>query len=242
MEDQIKKLRNGLFLLAGYSLILTVGIISYVLISRNNQIGKDYIIRTKGIVIEDSAGKPRILIGAPIPYVSHRIRTDENKVKELWAKKFPDDWFEVYKNEYNHETNGILILDENGHDRLVMGAPVPDLYFGKRIGPATGLIINDEKGQERTGYAILNVNGTNRVNLGLDNAKGTEGIMLTLNDDGTTGLAIRDLDQTIFLGKADSLNWFTKEYPFNGLFVKDSTGIKYDFNSWNKTKTTVPKK
>lgn len=115
------------------------------------------------------------------------------------------------------------------------------MYFGKRIGPATGLIINDEKGQERTGYGILNVNGTNRVTLGLDNAKGTEGIILTLNDDGTTGLIIRDLDQTIFLGKADTLNWYTKEYPFNGLFVKDSAGIKYNFNSWNKIKTTTNK-
>lgn len=207
MEHQIKKLRNGLFLLTGYSLILTIALIIFYFNSHNNQVETNDIIRTKGIVIEDEMGKARILIGAPIPYVDHRIRTDTNKVKELWGKTFPDSWFDMYKNEYNHETNGILILDENGHDRIVMGNPVPDLYFGKRIGPATGLIINDEKGQERTGYGILNVNGTNRVTLGLDNAKGTEGIILTLNDDGTTGLIIRDLDQTIFLGKADTLNW-----------------------------------
>lgn len=242
MENQIKKLRNGLFLLAGYSLILTIVIISFLLNTEKDQVVTNDIIRTKGIIIEDSSGKARILIGTPIPFADHRIRTNTNKVTELWAGRFPKNWFEMYKNEYNHATNGILILDETGHDRLVIGNPVPDLYFGKRIGPATGIIINDEKGQERTGYAILNVDGTNRVNLGLDNAKGTEGVLLTLNDDGTTGLVIRDLDQTIFIGKADTSNWYTKDFPYNGLFIKDSVGIKYDLNSWNKMTTITNKK
>ena len=239
MEDQIKKLRVGLFLLAGYSLILTIVIILFAQKYKSNQFGTNDIIRTKGIVIEDTMGKARILIGTPIPFVDDRIRTDTNKVKELWSGSFPEYWFDLYKNEYNHQANGILILDENGHDRLVIGDPVPDLYFGKRIGPSTGIIINDDKGQERTGYGLLKVDGIYHVNLGLDAADGTEGLMLMLNDDGTTGIAIQGSNQAIFLGKVDTLNWFMDEYPFNGLFVKDSTGIKYNFNSWNKTKTTT---
>src|SRR5210317_2313489 len=165
MEQQIKKLRKGLFLLTGYSLLLTIVLISFYFNSKNNEVVTNDIIRTKGIVIEDSLGKARILIGTPIPLVDDRIRTDTNKVKELWASKFPTYWFDMYKNEYNHSANGILILDEKGHDRLVIGDPVPDLYFGKRIGPSTGIIINDENGQERTGYGLLNVDGVNRVNL-----------------------------------------------------------------------------
>ncbi len=243
MNSEKNKNQKDIKFLKMYSLILTIVVVVVLVRSfSNNSIQMPDIIRAKGVVIEDEMGKARIIMGAPIPFVKHRIRTDTNKVKELWAKKFPENWFGMYKNEYNHQTNGILILDENGHDRIVMGSPVPDLYFGKRIGPGTGLIINDEKGQERTGYGILNVDGVNRVNLGMDNEKGTEGIILTLNDDGTTGLVIRDIDQSIFLGKADSLNWFTKEYPFNGLFVNDSGGTKYDFNSWNKIKTTTNKK
>jgi hypothetical protein len=236
MENQIKKLRIGFFILLGYTFLLTIAILSFYFNTRKAQVVTNDIIRTRGIVVEDSLGKARILIGTPIPFVEGRIRTDTTKVKELWANSFPEYWLDLYKNEYNHGANGILILDENGHDRIVIGDPVPDLYFGKRIGPSTGIIINDEKGQERTGYGLLKVDGVNRVNLGLDSKRGTEGLMLVLNDDGTTGLAIRDRDQTIFIGKADTTNWFTKEFPFNGLFIKDSSGIKYDFNSWKNQK------
>lgn len=37
----------------------------------------------------------------------------------------------------------------------MLGDPVPDPNIGRRIGPATGLIINDLQGFERTGYGFI---------------------------------------------------------------------------------------
>lgn len=127
------------------------------------------ILRVRGIIVEDEAGRERVLIGAPIPAAANRVRTNDRRVRELWAGRFPDadQYMEFYKG-YQHSTNGMLILDENGFDRIAVGDPVPDLYNGKRIGPNTGMIINDERGSERSGYGLLKVGATSRVVLGLD--------------------------------------------------------------------------
>lgn len=37
-----------------------------------------------------------------------------------------------YYQDYIHETNGMLILSEDGFDRLVVGDPVPDPSIGRR--------------------------------------------------------------------------------------------------------------
>ena len=109
----------------------------------------DKIIRVQGIIVEDSHGKERILIGAPIPYAKNRARTDTLKIKETWGKKFGEKYMGWYK-EYNHDANGIVILDENGWDKIIVGDPAPDPIIGKRIGSSTGIIINDKTGLERT--------------------------------------------------------------------------------------------
>ncbi len=46
--------------------------------------------RLTGTLGEDEAGRERILIGAPVPETANRIRTDEARVREVWAPKFPD--------------------------------------------------------------------------------------------------------------------------------------------------------
>ena len=141
---------------------------------------------------------------------------------------------EFYK-KYDHSANGILILDENGHDRIAIGNNVPDPNIGKRIAPSSGIAINDENGFERSGYGILKVNGIDRVNLGMDTNKGTEGLVLTVDDDGTTGVSIRGQKHNIFLGKADSINWFSgNEYPYNGLLIQHTDSSKYNFNTFKK--------
>lgn len=242
MEKQIRILRIALAVLVLYSLIITAAIIGiYQLIKKDyNETG---IIRTKGIVIEDEEGKARILIGAPIPIVSERIRTDTTKVRQNWASRFTpkEDWFMEMYSEYNHSTNGILFLGKNGHDRMAIGDPVPDLWFGKRIGPSTGIIIQDSTGLERTGYGLLNVEGVYRANLGFD-YPGKEGMTLSLDDGGVTGISIRDAHKSIFIGKADTTNWYTeKNVPFNGILIKDSMGLKYNFNSLVKKATITNK-
>ena len=133
----------------------------------------DRILRVRGIIVEDTAGHERILIGAPIPAAQNRVRTDDARVRQLWATRYPnaDRYMNFYK-DYQHATNGILILDEKGFDRVALGDPVPDPNVGKRIGPSTGMVINDEQGNERSGYGLLNVNGRYRVVLGMDSAQG----------------------------------------------------------------------
>src|SRR3954468_15142978 len=54
------------------------------------------ILRAQGLIIQDAQGRPRIVIGAPIPSVPERLRTDG--------------------------ATGLVLLDSAGHDRLALGA------------------------------------------------------------------------------------------------------------------------
>ena len=60
---------------------------------------------------------------------------------------------------------GLVIVDEQGRERIVMGSPVPDPKEGKRMDPSTGLVINDINGYERFG---LGLNQDNRLIMGFD--------------------------------------------------------------------------
>ncbi|ULQ57600.1 hypothetical protein KJS94_05225 [Flavihumibacter rivuli] len=191
---------------------------------------KDDVIRTRGIIVVDDAGRERILIGAPVPYAANRVRTDTAKVKASWAKGFSPQYMEWYKN-YDHSANGMVILDENGYDRLALGSSVPDPNTGKRIGKSTGLIINDEKGFERSGYGLINVDGQNRMVLGLDRSNGAEGIALAIFEDQTAGLILNDQSKDLFVGNAGKDNFLTgMKDPFFGILLKDSSKIKYHQN------------
>lgn len=204
------------------------------LVDNNTLSIKDEVLYTKGIVVLDEEGKERVLIGAPIPKSKDRVRDDLEKVKKAWGDDFPEAYLDWYK-DYNHENYGMLILDENGFDRLAVGDPTPDPNIGKRIGPATGIVINDEKGFERSGYGLLNVKGTNRMVLGLDRNNGTEGLSLFVNDEGNSGLIMSSETGKIFLGKTKEKNWFTNEYPFSGVLIQnDSLNTKYKFNVLSK--------
>jgi hypothetical protein len=149
------------------------------------------VLRARGIVIVDDAGRERILIGAPIPFARNRLRTDTLRVAKEWAPIFPDSakYMGYYRN-YRHTMHGMLVLDERGFDRVAVGDSTPDPHVGRRIAPATGIEINDERGFERTGYGLLRVGGTYRVVLGLDSRSGTEGAVLGLIDGDKVGLSI----------------------------------------------------
>ena len=72
--------------------------------------------------------------------------------------------------------HGMLVLDENGFDRLASGDSTPDANIGKRIGAGPGIDINDAAGSERTGYRLVTVDGKDRVVLGLDSKSGEEAL------------------------------------------------------------------
>jgi hypothetical protein len=184
-------------------LLLTLGAAAILILSMRPATAHaaDGILRTRGLIIEDASGRERILIGAPIPAAANRVRTDEARARESWAGRYPDpDRYMGFYKGYNHETNGILILDDHGYDRLALGDPVPDPNVGKRIGPSTGMIINDEHGNERSGYGLLKVGDRYRVVLGLDSAQGREGLTLGLTDEGTVGMTVRDAKGSAWTG------------------------------------------
>ncbi len=229
--ESSKSKNNFIKIYMGFSSIAIIVLFVLVLAKKEDKYMD--LLRTRGIVIVDKNDNERILIGAPVPYASNRIRTDTVRAKDAWGFIHPD-YMEFYK-KYDHSANGILILDENGHDRIAIGNNVPDPNIGKRIAPSSGIAINDENGFERSGYGILKVNGIDRVNLGMDTNKGTEGLVLTVDDDGTTGVSIRGQKHNIFLGKADSINWFSgNEYPYNGLLIQHTDSSKYNFNTFKK--------
>ena len=227
-RKEIKSLKLLSYVLSSLVLVLTAKTFIF------DAYLKPEIIRVKGIIVEDVNGNERILIGAPVPFASNRVRTDLKRVKELWGKSFPAKYIDWYKN-YKHENNGMVILDSAGFDRITIGSPVPDPNIGKRIGQSTGVIINDEKGFERTGYGVLDIDGKNRVVLGLDNENGTEGLSLVILEDGTSGFVMNNADRSLFLGKADSINWHTKNlFPFHGLLIKNKNGKNVKLNSYEK--------
>ena len=232
LERQVARLKAlVVFLIAGAG--LTLGAAPTLFPAARAQQPDDRVLRVRGIVIEDEGGRERVLIGAPIPSASNRVRTNEERVRKLWGPRYPnvDQYMGFYK-DYRHSTNGIVILDENGFDRVAIGDPVPDPNIGRRIGPSTGVVINDEQGSERTGYGLLNVNGSRRVVLGMDTARGVEGLTLVLNDEGSTGMAIRDPQRLIYVGTAPATAGVAgAQQSFHGLLVRAADGIRFVQNS-----------
>jgi hypothetical protein len=159
------------------------------------------IIRVRGIVVEDAAGRPRILIGAPIPDAANRVRTDTARVRQIWAPRFPGRPYMDYYRNYKNSMIGMLIMNDSGFDRVLVGDSTPDPNIGRRIGPATGVVINDAHGFEHGGFSILTVDGHDRTVLGLDSRAG-EAAVLSAYDSGTVGLRLHSLGREIFIGRA----------------------------------------
>jgi hypothetical protein len=86
----------------------------------------------------------------------------------------------------------LVIEDENGVQRLILGAPGPDpMMHGKlqkRKSPFAGLILNDSKGDERGGIGMMD-DGT--MSMGFDQ-NGRERTVLYVLPDGKAGLLIND--------------------------------------------------
>lgn len=191
VRAQKKIIRRGSMLIT--ALFLLIGFFILTSFEKNNDRG---IIRAKGIVIMDENGRDRILIGAPFPPSAQRIRTDFEKSKQAWGKRFNGD-FEWYQTNRSITNNGagILIMDENGHDRVTLGAPSPSSWIG-RIAPLTGITVNDEEGSERGGFGLIKGKQFDRMVIGLDHSTGNEGATLAVLEDGSTSLSLSEPDHS----------------------------------------------
>ncbi len=98
----------------------------------------------------------------------------------------------------------ITVLDEQGRERMSIGSPVPGpMTNGKRsprISPSTGIIINDPRGNERSGWGVFD-NG--RSNFCFDGEKGAEIVCLSQGGVENGGLTIKDKNNNwlMFLGR-----------------------------------------
>lgn len=94
----------------------------------------------------------------------------------------------------------LIVEDENGRDRVVLGAPVPDPKQGRRASPSVGLVINDPDGLERFGVG-LQANG--RMAMGFDAPPGTgdprNRERINIVADATGGAYIRFLNRKTFV-------------------------------------------
>ena len=188
------------------------------------------VLKARGLVIVDDNGRERILIGAPLPGAANRVRTDTARVRELWSKRFgnPEQYMKWYR-DYNHQANGILILDEQGFDKVCLGDGVPDANIGPRIGKQTGLIFCDPEGFERGGIGVLNVGEKpNRVVMALDGENGTDATGISVMEDGETGFFAGGKGYRMFLG-ASPADGYTPE-PFFGMLINKKKQTLYKLN------------
>lgn len=187
---------------------------------------EEHVLRARGIVIEDEQGRDRILIGAPVPNSPDRVRTDLERVRKEWAPSLGGDAYMERYASYRHAASGILFLNEDGFDRLVLGERHPDPNTGQRIVAPAGLTFNDERGFERGGLGISKTaTGETRVVLGMDDPDVGEALHLFVLEDGTKGVRIAYEGGQIFLGRARPANPVTGgDKEFSGLLVTDAQG------------------
>jgi hypothetical protein len=231
--SRIKKLENKYNRLK----IISLGVFSLLLVIVFGlgfiSINESEIIRTKGIIIEDENGIDRILIGAPIPFSKYRVRTDTSLVRKYWSDVAGVDANQYMKwyNEYYHGTEGIVIMNEEGFDRVLLGDKLADSNVGKRLFEAAGITWNDKKGFELGGAGVNTTeDGTTRSVMGLDNPNG-EAIHLVALEDGTNALIIGGANGRMMIGLSEE----------GGMFAQDGksfSGIEYFNNNgdlvWEK--------
>jgi hypothetical protein len=196
----------------------------FLLSAFNKQNEKFGIIRAKGIIIEDSAGRDRILIGSPVPFSKDRVRTDTNLVRKYWAKNYasPDEFMKWYKDYYN-SAEGIVVMNENGFDRVLLGDKLADPNTGKRMFEPAGILWNDKEGWELGGAGVNTTkDGKARAVIGVDDKDG-EAVHVIALEDGTKGLVIGGENGRLVIGMSKKNGeWFQNKDAF--------TGIKY-FNN-----------
>lgn len=209
-----------------YIFIVSGILISLLLFAFTNPEQSFGIIRAKGIIIEDSSGRDRILIGSPIPFSKDRVRTDTNLVRKYWAKNFGDghQYMEWYKNYYN-SAEGMVVMNEQGFDRVLLGDKLADPNSGKRMFQSAGILWNDKEGWELGGAGVNTTkDGKSRSVMGVDDKDG-EAVHIIALEDGTKGLIIGGENGRLMIGmsKKDG-QWFQNKQAFTGIKYFDNNG------------------
>jgi hypothetical protein len=203
--------------------------------------GNENILRTQGIIIEDKEGNERILIGAPLPYSKDRVFADSVKVKKYWSNhpeivKYygsPEDgnsYMERFK-KLNSNSNGIVFMNEEGFDRVLVGENLADPNIGNRNGSISGMTWNTKEGFERGGLGVNELSSGEgyRTVIGLDHENG-EAIHLVALEDGSKLLRLAYDGGYILIGSTVTNHpIFDVNEPFSGIIIKnagDSTLFK----------------
>ncbi len=112
-------------------------------------------------------------------------------VSFLWQKPFMAHSSDSADQENILRIRGIVVVDENGTERVWIGAPVPEpLILGKRFprgGKMSGIILFDEEGNERSGYCTSD--GYPNVLFTLDSI-GQQHVLFMAEPQGDTALWI----------------------------------------------------
>jgi hypothetical protein len=194
------------------------------------------IIKTRGNIVVDEQGRERVLIGAPIPEAKRRVFTDKEKALAAWKKTLPESVKSYWDNfDELHKTSiGMLVLDENGFDRVVVGDRLPDPNTGKRIGEATGISIHDDEGFERAGFGTIKVGDRMQVGLGMDDEHG-EALNLFSAKGLGVGIRINDSKTQMIFGTLEPNQMYNKsDKPFSGYMFRQGDEVKYEFNVLDK--------
>ncbi len=220
LEKKYNRLR---FITLVSALIFIVCLLGFGFIESN----KFDIIRAKGIIIEDEKGKDRILIGAPIPYSKNRVRTDTTLVRKYWSKNYGSnaDQFMKWYNDYYHSADGIVIMNETGFDRVLVGDKLADPNIGKRMFQISGILWNDKEGWE-LGVAGVNTgsDGKARSIIGIDNSN-EEAVHIVALEDGTKGIIIGGTNGRLMIGMSKKNGeWFQNKDEFTGIKYFDNRG------------------
>lgn len=183
------------------------------------------LVRTRGIVVQDEAGRDRILIGAPFPTSPDRIRTDTVKARTAWADDLGGEEYMGWYRDYRHSGTGLLLLNDRGYDQLVLGDELPDPNTGKRITVPTGLLWNDSLGFEHGGLGVnrLIESGQYRNGLGFDD-EGGEGLHLFILEDGTKFLRTVYRDGALYQGYFAAQGLLGDTVDFVGHRAMDGAG------------------
>lgn len=184
------------------------------------------LIRAKGIIIEDEKGRDRILIGSPIPASKDRVRTNDELVRKHWASKFknPDEYMGWYKN-YSHSADGIVFMNAEGFDEVLVGENLADANVGVRQFKASGILVNNKQGWERVGAGVNTLkNGETRQGLGVDDDSGEALHMMTM-EDGSKGIIIGGENGSLRIGMAKKEGeLFQNKSEFTGIKYFDNQG------------------
>lgn len=226
MDNQLASLQRQVARLRAACIVGAVGVAALAAFGFAPRGGAE-VIRVRGIVVEDEAGRDRILIGVPVPESTDRFRTDAARVREGWAPRLGGEKYMESYAALDHSAGGIVFLNEQGYDKLVFGEKMPDPNTGKRLVQAAGLTFNDDEGFERGGLGVSSVpEGGTRVVLGMDDPSVGEAMHLFVLEDGTKGMQIAYEGGRILLGRSHAGGWaFGTPEEFSGIRIVDDEGV-----------------